>query len=79
MTNTELSLDQLKAISGGGRAERVARREARRLERHERRYGRRWERKIGGEWDDWVHEEDPDNPDTGGCTGANPITCTDSF
>ena len=79
MTNTELSLGQLKVISGGGRAERKARREARRLERHERRYVRRWERKIGGDWDDWVHEDDTAAPDNGGCTGANPTTCTDSF
>ena len=37
MTKQELTLDQLQAISGGGRAERQARREARRARRQLRR------------------------------------------
>ena len=37
MINNELTLDQLKAVAGGGAEERQARREARRERRQERR------------------------------------------
>jgi len=44
MTNQELTLDQLQVISGGGRAERQARRERRKAYREERRASREYER-----------------------------------
>ena len=46
MSNNELTLDQLQAIAGGGRAERQARRQARRLRRQERRDIREAEREY---------------------------------
>ena len=46
MTNTELTLNQLQAISGGGKEERQARREARRERRQEKRDIREAEREM---------------------------------
>ena len=46
MSNNELTLDQLKAISGGGKEERQARREARRERRQKKRDIREAEREM---------------------------------
>ena len=42
MTNTELTLNQLQAISGGGKAERQARQARRQAFREEKKASREW-------------------------------------
>ena len=46
MTNTELTLNQLQAISGGGKAERQARKARRKAFREEKKASREYEKMI---------------------------------
>ena len=61
MTNVELTLDQLQAISGGGRAERQAARAERREARREARHFRN-ERKFGVFCNLWQRPHPDDCP-----------------
>ena len=61
MTNTELTLDQLQTISGGGRAERQAARAERREARREARHFRN-ERKFGVFCNLWQQPHPDDCP-----------------
>ncbi len=75
MTSTELTLDQLTAFSGGGKAERVARRIDRQIKRIQRKGADKHADKVfrlGPFCIDWGHPEDCPFADKSTTSTADP-------